>query len=199
MSLLLETIKCEDGKLHHLEWHNARFNAAQKEYFGSSVRSNLAKIIRIPDYAQTGLFRCRITYSSNIEKIEFLPHQFRKVERLKLVEDNSIDYRFKYADRTHLQKLFEQRNACDDILIIKNGHITDSFTANPVFFDGAEWWTPDTPLLPGTQRARLLHEGSIKTSSITPGDLSKYIAVSLINAMQELETLPPISIQNIIR
>ena len=199
MCLLLETIKCENGNLHHLPWHNARFNAARKACFGKGDILNLAEIIDIPGHAQNGLFRCRITYSSKIEKVEFIPHHYRKIDRLKLVENNSIDYRFKYADRAQLLQLFAQRGACDDILIVKNGSITDSFTANPVFFDGERWWTPDMPLLQGTQRARLLHEGKILTCSITPDDLSKYKKVSLINAMQDLDNFPSIPIQNISR
>lgn len=198
MSPLLETIKCKNGKLYHLQWHNARFNAARKACFGKSTALDLAEIIKIPDYVQNGLYRCRISYSSHIEKVEFFPHHFRKIQRLKLVVDNSIDYRFKYADRTHLEKLFGQRGDCDDILIVKNGYITDSFAANPVFFDGERWWTPHTPLLPGTQRARLLYKEKITTSDITPHDLPKYKVVHLINAMQDLKTVPPIPIQNII-
>ncbi len=194
---LLETIKCKDGVLHHLEWHNERFNRARKSYFGVDSSMNLATEIKIPQWATQGLFRCRITYSEQIEKIEFLPHHYRKTERLKLVEDNSVDYKFKYADRTHLQKLFEKRNGCDDIIIVKHGSVTDSFTANLVFFDGKNWWTPNTPLLKGTQRARLLHDKIIRSCSITPNDLPKYQTVSLINVMQELDTLPPIPIKNI--
>jgi len=199
MSQLLETIKSENGKLINLKWHNSRFNRSREIYFGVNEVVDLAEIIEIPEQAKTGLFRCRVTYSTHIEKVEFLPHQYRKIEWLKLVEDNSIDYRFKYADRTFLQKLFEKRGDCDDILIIKNGFITDSFTANTVFFDGENWWTPNTPLLPGTQRARLLYEGEISECRITPEDLPKYKAVSLINAMQDMEIFPRIPIENIFR
>lgn len=197
MFQLLETIKCSDGKLHNLEWHNLRFNQARKECFGIDARLNLAELINIPEKAQAGLFRCRIIYSTKIEKIEFLPHVYRKVDQLKLVEDNSIDYRFKYADRTHLQKLFEKRVECDDILIIKDGCITDSLTANSVFFDGKKWWTPDTPLLLGTQRAQLLKNQTIFECRITPKDLNKYEKAGLINALQDLSNMPLVSVKSI--
>ena len=197
MFRLFETIKCSEGKLYNIEWHNSRFNQSRKICFGIDTTVNLSEIIEIPASFRNGLFRCRITYTSSIEKIKFIPHVYRKIESMRLVEDNSIDYRFKYADRTHLQKLFEKRGECDDILIVKNGCITDSFTANPVFFDGKKWWTPNLPLLPGTQRARLLQEGKITECQITLKDLPKYKLVSLINAMQDLETIPVIPIQNI--
>lgn len=197
MSQLLETIKCKNGKLFNLTFHNSRFNKARFEYFGIPGIINLNEIINIPENCKKGLFRCRVLYSTQIEKIEFLVHQYRKAESLKLVENDDINYRFKYTDRNELKKLFEQRRTCDDILIVKNGCITDSFSANPVFFDGKKWWTPDTPLLPGTQRARLIKEGKIFECRITPKDLSKYEKAGLINAMQDLEEMPVVPVEKI--
>lgn len=192
MSQLLETIKCKDGRLFNLNEHNFRFNKARKEYFGLSDAINLEEIIQTPKNAKKGLFRCRVVYSKTIEKIEFIPHQFRKIRSLKLVEDNEIDYIFKYSDRNRLQGLFVQRANCDDIIIVKNGCITDSFTANLIFFDGKKWWTPDTPLLQGTQRRLLINESKIFECKITVNDLRKYEKVGLINAMWDLDNMPEV-------
>lgn len=196
---LLETIKCHDGKLFNLEEHNSRFNAARKEYFGSSEKIMLEEIIAIPEHCKKGWFRCRVIYNENIETVEFIPYQFREVKSLKLVENNQIDYSHKYADRQKLQELFEMRENCDDILIIKNGFVTDSFTANLIFFDGRNWYTPDTPLLPGTQRSRLLQNHKITECRITKDDISKYKTVGLINAMWDLDNMPEIPVENIFR
>ena len=81
--------------------------------------------------------------------------------------------------------------------MVRKYRITDSFTANPVFFDGGHWWTPDTPLLPGTQRELLISEGKISVCRITPTDLSKYEKVGLINALQDMNDMPVISVENI--
>lgn len=197
MSQLLETIKCKDGKLFNLEFHQARFDQARKIFFKNNDKILLSEAIEITKEFKTGLFRCRIVYTNTINKIEFIAHHLRKVKSLKIVEDNKIDYRFKYSDRKRLNELYKKRNDCDDILILKNGYISDSFTANPVFFDGKEWWTPDTPLLPGTQRARLINENKIFVCRIMRKDLSKYQKVGLINAMWNLEEMPEISIDNI--
>ena len=194
---LLETIKCNDGKLFNMEFHQARFEKAQEEYFGITPQINLFDKIEIPEFAKKGLFRCRVTYSKKIEKIEFIPHQYREIKSLKLVEDDEIDYHFKYADRERLQKLFEKRAGCDDIIIIKNGCITDSFTANLIFFDGKKWFTPDTPLLHGTQRTKLLFEKQIFECRLTVADIKKYEKVGLINAMQDFENKQIIYSQNI--
>ncbi|WP_340113887.1 aminotransferase class IV family protein [Maribellus mangrovi] len=194
---LLETIKCLDGKLFNLEFHQHRFNLARKKAYSCSDLISLADSIQIPEKAKTGLFRCRVIYSEQIEKIEFIAHKYRPIKSLKLVEDNEIDYHLKYADRKRLNFLFNQRGDCDDILIVKNGCISDSYTANPVFWDGTSWWTPDTPLLSGTQRARLITEGKIKVWRITPADLPNYSKVGLINAMQDLENMPVIEVENV--
>jgi 4-amino-4-deoxychorismate lyase len=158
---------------------------------------NLANFVKVPSSFKKGLFRCRVTYSKSIDKIEFIPHEYRTVESLKLVEDNEIDYSYKYSDRENLNRLYEKRGACDDILIVKNGCITDSLTANPIFYDGAIWWTPDTPLLPGTQRAMLIEEGKIMVCRITTKNLHKYQKVGLINALQDMKNMPVIPLENI--
>jgi len=195
---LLETIKCLDGKLSNLQWHTKRFNQGRTVCFGLHTKMNLVNFIKVPTSAKKGLFRCRIIYSKTIDSLEFIPHQIKEISRLKLIEDNEIDYHFKYADRKRLTELFEKRGDCDDILIVKNGCITDSFTANPIFFDGVKWWTPDTPLLPGTQRMRLISEGMISVCKITPSDIYKYKKVGLINALQDIKDMPIIDTKNIL-
>jgi len=198
MYQLLETIKCNNGKLLNMEFHQTRFEKAFKEYFKMSTKINLFECIEIPEFAKSGLFRCRVTYSEQIEKIEFIPHQYREIKSLKLVEDNEIDYRFKYAGREKLLQLYEKRGDCDDIIIVKNKCVTDSFAANLVFFDGVQWWTPDTPLLAGTQRKKLLTEGKIFECRITSSDISKYSKVGLINALNDFDEMPVIDSANIV-
>ncbi len=197
MCPLLETIKCKDGKLFNLEFHQARFENSQKEYFGISTKIKLSKEIEIPEFAKTGLFRCRLTYTKQIDLIEFFPYKYREINSLNLIEDNEIDYNYKYFNREKLNKLFTKRGNCDDIIIVKNGCLTDSFVANLVFFDGEKWFTPDTPLLPGTQRAKLLREEKIVECRITINDLPKYQKVGLINALNDMEEMQIISRENI--
>ena len=197
MCQLLETLKCIDGKLFNLEFHQARFENAQMEYFGIFPKIKLFDEIAVPEFANNGLFRCRVTYSKQIDSIEFIPYQHRKINSLKLVEDNEIDYRYKYSDREKLNYLFQLRGDCDDVIIVKNDCLTDSFVANLVFFDGEKWWTPDTPLLAGTQRAKLIQYKTIFECRITISNLSKYKKAGLINALNDFEDMQVVSIENI--
>lgn len=197
MCLLLETIKIVDGKPQNLDYHQVRFENARKSMFGLKNFELLSEIIKVPEYAQNELFRCRLLYTEKIEKIEFLPYNFRQIKTLRLVESSGIDYSYKFADRTELEYLFNQKDICDDIIIVKNGLITDSFAANLVFYDGKKWWTPESPLLKGTKREKLLAEKTISACKIEVGDLQKYSLAGLINAMTEFDTMPVITLENI--
>ena len=63
-------------------------------------------------------------------------------------------------------EMLDKKGDCDDILIIRNGLITDMSYANVAFFDGTQWLTPRIPLLAGTCRERLLETGPIREADI---------------------------------
>lgn len=191
MSLLLETIKIENGKPANLQWHNQRFNKARKELF-SLPDLDLESQLVIPESCRTGIFRCRILYGKTIDNIEFSPYQARTIERLQIVHDDSIEYPYKYADRSKLQALYDQRGRADEIIIVKKGLVTDCFIGNLVFSDGQTWWTPDRPLLPGTQRQKLLAEGQIHEAGITESDLVSFKEIGIINVFFDLGNMPRI-------
>lgn len=197
MYQLFETIKCKDGVLYNLQFHQARFDKSRNYFHGCSESMTLRDIIQIPEKFTNGLYRCRITYSSRIEIIEFVPHNSRKIDKLRLVFNNEIEYGYKFSNREILNKLFEKRGECDDVIIIKNGFVTDSSTANLIFFDGNKWWTPNTSLLQGTQRERLLKEGEIFECCITSETIFGYKKVGLINAMWDMDNMPLIKTQEI--
>jgi 4-amino-4-deoxychorismate lyase len=113
------------------------------------------------------------------------------------VQADSIQYEHKFLDRSCLDKLFETTLA-DDVLIVKNGLLTDTSFANIVFFDGDRWVTPSTPLLHGTKREYYLEIGRIKEVELTVDDLPRFQKAMLINAMLDLETGPSIEMKNIL-
>jgi len=197
MCLLLETIKLENGRLNNISYHNQRLNAARAAIFGDNHPIRIEKEISVPPRFRHGTYRCRITCSRTIEKTEFVPLQQRCFNRLKVIHDNEIDYPYKFADRSHLNNLYEQKGNADEIIIIKNGLVTDCSVANLVLYDGAEWHTPDIPLLKGTQRQLLLDRHLIREKRIRESDLIHYQKLGLINAFFDLNDLPEIKIDNI--
>lgn len=194
---LLETIQLSDGKLLNLNYHNQRYRKSYREYFGIEIPFDLHDLIIIPSKCTSGLYRCRFLYNKNDFQTEFIPYQHRRIETLKLVTDNSIDYHLKFTDRSSLDFLFQMKENCDDIIIVRNGLITDSFASNLVFSNGKHWFTPDSPLLQGTMRAYLLEQGFISEIRISIDDLHSFLSVGLINAFHSLDNMPVIPIQNI--
>ena len=129
--------------------------------------------------------KCRIVYRDKIDEITFEEYTPKVVKSLKLVEA-SPDYSFKFADRTALNSLLAQKGDCDEILIVRNGCITDTSYSNVVFRRESEFFTPDTYLLNGTKRQLLLKNGVIREKRITVENIGEFEEVILINAMLDL-------------
>ena len=110
--------------------------------------------------------RCRFIYNAQgIQHIEIVRTARRIIGSLQLVDADDFDYSHKFADRSRFDLLSKNIEA-DDILIVKNGFLTDTTYANIVFKDKTEhWFTPSTPLLAGTKRAQLLAENKIEKNN----------------------------------
>ncbi|PID27509.1 MAG: hypothetical protein CSB55_08785 [Candidatus Cloacimonadota bacterium] len=106
-----------------------------------------------------------------------------------MIFDNTVSYNLKLSDREYIQKLYKKREDCDDILIIKNGLVTDTSFCNIVFYNNLEWITPNSPLLKGSMRAKLLKNSIIKEKKVTPDDIYKYKSYKLINAMRDIRDI----------
>jgi 4-amino-4-deoxychorismate lyase len=187
---LIESIRCLNGQLENLALHQARLDRARSEVLGLPPAWQLGKLISIPTEARSGLWKCRVLYAEEIVSIQFEPYQMKAIRELVLVEDNDIDYSHKYADRSGLQRHLDSFAGHPeiDILIVKNGLITDSSYANVLFYDGCHWVTPEIPLLAGVMRAYYLTKRWIIAKSIGPEDLRKYKKVALINALRKLDS-----------
>lgn len=194
MYRLIESIKVEDGLLRQTDYHNRRFNEALMALFPGVPPIDLREVIHLPTGRKVGIFKLRLLFDGQMFEQELIPYTPRIVKTIRLVTDNRADYCYKTENRTALDNAFAQRNGADDIIIVKNNHLTDSFAANLVFFDGHRWVTSDTPLLKGTQRAWLLDQGLIEEIPLTPADLNRFSALKLINAMIGFDEAPSLSL-----
>lgn len=197
MSPLVESIKLKDGVIYNLNYHQDRLNRSMEELFPMADVVDLAKELSRIKYPDSGLYKVRVVYGPLVEKIEVEPYTFRIIKSLKVVYYNDIDYHLKYTDRGVLNVLYSQRESCDDIIIVKDGMVTDSFASNLLFFDGHRWLTSDSPLLKGTQRQYLLDNELIVERHIATKDLPSFQKVGLINAMIEFEEMPVVPIERI--
>jgi 4-amino-4-deoxychorismate lyase len=177
----IETFKVTNSNIDNLYFHNLRFNNTRKFFFNSNFL-NLQSLIKNIKNS-----RCRIIYNNQILNIEYFPIQKREFKSFKIVKCNDIDYSFKYKNRDKLNSLKDENY--DEVIIIKNGLITDTTISNLAFFDGKEWLTPKEPLLKGTYREKLLDEKIIKEANISIDELKKFQKFAMINAILEFQEI----------
>ncbi len=187
MSLLFETIKCQNRQLHNLFYHNCRVRWTLENLFGIIGDFDFENIIEIPDWVGEGLYRCRVSYDEEISKVEFFEYNFKHPRIIQLDEYHSFKYEFKYEDRSVFQNLLNLYPKADDVIITQYGFLTDATYANVAFFDGTKWFTPNTYLLLGTKREYLIDNQLLFEEEIAIKDLKKFKRIALINAMRDLD------------
>ena len=178
--MLVETISVVDGKALHLSYHQERLNRSQKELFSNFNPIDLNEIIAPP--SNNGQLKCRVIYADKLLDINYSTYRPKVVKNLKLIEAN-IDYSFKYSNRDEIDNIYAQRGSADDILIVKDGLITDTSIANIAFWDGYKWITPKSPLLRGTTRERLIKNGFLVQKDIYIDEIKKFELFAIMNAM----------------
>lgn len=169
----------------HLDYHNRRLNATIRHFIGDNP-----SLIRLEDYvhptSNMAFHKARVVYTpSGVQDVTYAPYTMRTVKSLRLVTDNTIDYTYKSTDRTALDCLVSQKGDCDDVIIVKNGFLTDTSFTNIALFDGKSWIAPAHPLLCGTKFHWLIDQGEIIPKDIPADTLSQYQAIRLFNAMIE--------------
>ncbi|MDD4492679.1 MAG: aminotransferase class IV [Bacteroidales bacterium] len=186
MMRFIETIKIENGIAHNLDLHLERASKTCFHHFGVRTVLPFDKIINeIRSSHNEGIYKLRIIYAGKIEHYTIEKYQPKIVKTLKIVDGGNIDYSFKYEDRLPLNKLLDLRGDCDDIIIIKDGFVTDTSFSNLVFSVEEQLFTPSSFLLNGIKRQRLLRDGKIKEKEIKMEDLNKYSNIFLINSMAD--------------
>lgn len=194
---LLETIKVINGIPQNLLWHQKRYDHSIKSLYGRPSKLNLEETIQIPGQFKKGKVKARLLYDDKQFSIKFDRYTPRIVRSLKIIENNEIDYGFKFTDRSLFLGMFEEKVDCDDILIVKQGKVTDSSIANIVFFDGKKWFTPKFPLLKGTAREKLLYHKRIFLRDITLTNLKNFSHFRIINSMLDFDEQEMLDISSI--
>jgi 4-amino-4-deoxychorismate lyase len=187
--LLLESICLLEGIPQHLHYHEQRMNRARAELLHEKTLLSLQTFPEPPPEYRHGQVKCRILYRHQVEQIEWSHYTPKTIRSLQPVQADSLDYAHKYADRSTLEMLLQQRGSADDILIIRHNRITDTSYCNVAFRNGAGWITPAEPLLPGTCRQRLIDTGVLEPADIRLAELRHFTEIYLFNAMLPLGSL----------
>jgi len=191
--LLLETIKIENGEIANISYHQARCTQSRQKLFNRRDILELSPIIQPP---KKGLYRCRILYAQELHSIEYIPYSQKEIHSLKIVP-SKIEYPLKYANRDALNALLISHEDVDEVIIEKDGYLTDTTIANIAFYAEGQWFTPTTPLLKGTMREKLLDENFLQTKDIQKDDLHLYTQVALMNAMIGFEIIKDVKIKDL--
>jgi 4-amino-4-deoxychorismate lyase len=181
----LESIKLSQGRYHNLDLHWRRIVKTFRDFFGRRPSFSLEEALPDPP-PSAGLHKTRLVYGSELISAETEPYRFRRINSLKAVAAEDLDYGYKFLDRERLSRTRENSQA-DEIIIVQGGLVTDCSIANLVFEGHEGLVTPDRCLLQGVKRQRLLDSGVIKAKEIKISDVLSYRRVRLINAMIDLE------------
>ncbi len=174
-----ETLKITQGEIQNLSLHNKRLNHTIKENFGVDANIDLSKHVQQEDY---GLRRCKVIYGKSIKEIQFFPLIPRIFQSFKVLEADIV-YNFKNVDREDITSLFNQKGTCDDIIMIKDGLVTDTSIANIAMYDGLKWITPKSPLLKGTFRESMLEKQLLLEKDVKIKDIKNVTRFALMNAL----------------
>ena len=212
MYRFIESIRMIDGEAAALPYHQKRVDRTLQSLGHGTARLPLAEIVGTMSGTYFGKSLCgqackerkiykegkvlktekihkaRIVYNIKGEILEaaIMPYTMRKINSIRLVKCDNIDYSLKYADRSGLDALSELADGADEIIIVRHGMLTDTSYSNIALLNGDKWVTPRTPLLKGTMRQQLLDKNLLIEADITPEALKDYQQICLINAMMPL-------------
>lgn len=196
MMTFVETISLRDGTIENLTDHECRMYNTMIHFFGRKPDFSPSHIEIPAEYGQ-GHCKMRIVYAERLISTQFSVYSPKVIQSLRCVEANHLYYAYKFEDRLPLLSLLAMRGEADDILIVKNGQITDTSYSNVVLQKNNHYYTPSNPLLAGTRRHSLLKKGVIEPIPVTPADLPGFDRLYLINAMIGLDDNVSIPIEAI--
>ena len=193
--MFLETICILNGKIQNIVSHKKRMQET-----ASYFRFNAPELPDIEALLTDGLreskVKCRVCYHNEITSIEFERYVPNNLKSLKLI-NMFPDYSFKFSNRKAIDDLLKFRNGCDDVLIVRNGLISDTSYSNVVFRKDNMYFTPNFPLLNGTKRQKLLENKIIEEAVINVETIKQYDRVWLINALLDIEDDVSLSVEQI--
>lgn len=179
MSLYLETFLVAHHRLVRLPEHRLRLARTLRCAPDSPTVSRFLALaareaLGAPDVPR---LRGRLVYNLRGEaSFSLVPYTPRRIETLRLVHDDHIDYALKRTDRSALDACFARRCGADDVIIVRRGLLTDTTVANLALFDPhtARWYTP----------AALLSAGVLTPHPrLTPESLAHFTRLRLFNAL----------------
>ncbi len=131
-------------------------------------------------------WRCRMIYEGNgkISSITAEPFTPRTLKTIGIIDIPTACYPLKYADRRVFDDLRKRFPRCDEIIITKNGFLSDGTFTN-VYLRSPDniLLTPNTYLLAGCRRERLIQDGLLHPRTLHWRDIKPGWLIGFINAL----------------
>ena len=173
--MFFESIKIFDGRVYHLEYHQQRVNRTLQHF-------KLPKL-QLKDYIdppQNGLYKLKFIYYDKMFTMQYTHYKPKIINSFGFVECDK-EYAYKYLKRDYIDNLND--GSVDEVILTKEGYITDTTIANIAFYDGNRWLTPKIPLLQGSTRQRYIDNGLLHLADIKKSEIDNFQSIALMNAM----------------
>lgn len=178
--MLFETIRVCNGCAERLELHQARIIRS-----GGKAEPSLVQVIAAASVPPAGEYKVHISYTAQgVHAVHVEPYTPRVIRRMRAVDCN-VCYSRKDEDRSAFEQLRRQHPDVDELILCREGWVTDTTYSNLLFGEPGAWYTPELYLLAGTRRESLLRAGFVQARPIHRDDIPHFPYVCLINAMLE--------------
>lgn len=194
MKNYLETISIVNKKPLNLGYHQERIQEVFDEKFPQKKAWEIAELI--PDILEEKWIKLRFIYNDISFKIELSPYHKKTIQKLIFVDIEQYEYSYKYEDRRFLYELLKLHPEYDEVIMVKNGLVTDATIGNIALEKNGKWYTPQYPLLNGTKRRKLLKEKILIPKNIKKEEIQEYDKIAIINAFLDLEESNILSVSN---
>lgn len=182
---VFESIAVMDGRYLNLPIHTRRVQRTARALWQLNFSNNYL-LERLPVFSNGGLYKCRFFYHETDFRFDFQAYKEKVIHTLKLIEAPRLKYDYKWSNRNEINAYANGLPIGSEVLFTCEGYLTDTTYSNVALLRNKQWYTPETPLLQGTQRAVALENGLLKTTQIHCNDLHHYEQISLINALNPL-------------
>lgn len=182
----------------NLALHQARINRSFT--LSRTTPISLRNLANNTAFPSKGIYKWRVSYTIENDvppEYSLVEYSEKPIHSLQVVAIQPSEYKYKSEDRAVLDMAYAQRASCDDVLIVINDRLTDTWYCNIALYNGKNWHTPLHCLLQGTMRQKLIENGKIIEKDILLSDLKQYKKVRLFNAMIPWSSKKDITIDHI--
>lgn len=192
---LLETMSRDPrGPIRRLEEHVARLRDSAR-YFGFAFDEHAVRLALegVASRAERPMrIRLRLARAGTLH-VTATPMDAGTADPVRVAVDHvPVDPAdvFLFHKTTLRERYDDARNRhpdADDVLLVNTrGEITEASSSNVAAQIDGRWCTPplDSGLLPGTERATLLADGTLQEQPLTPADIARADGLALFNSVR---------------